>query len=427
MNTRAPVTRSSLAVLLAIVILLLSMTVPRPASAEIEMRLNRVESFIPSFPGKKKMNSAYGPELDRILEEIHKRMEAGENLLCSAQIFEEVHWLVNFTTRRQQIEGRMQDLRDSLDHPDQSFAGRQDPEDGSFAPCMEDWLWRFFRSVDPLKELAKRGETPDAPLKIWEPVDTPEEIISLMRNLLVSDLDGEHDKRKELNLAITALGQLLWLDYTDSVFPDHLDREALGDALRRFVDEDWQDEETGYWGAWYRVGESIYRTQDLSITFHIISYLDGEVNHRDRIGLTTTAIRDVKYPYGWDTGGTQNNHHAYDVARIINLTWEDLDRTGRAYAEANLFLMGVRSLAMSIDSRGAFDPRPFTTVGEAYYFGVSFFDEMGIFGNEVPRTTAIKLTNTADLYGQIRANLERLDQTDPWVAAARRKLEEIGR
>ena len=398
-----------------------------PALAQLEMRLNRVESFIPEFPIKREMNARFRPELDAIIASAHERMKGGENLLCSAQIFEEIHWLVNYTDRTDEIERRMEDLRWSLSLEDQSFASKQDPKDGSFAPCMENWLWRFFRSVDPLKELAKQGKKPDVPLRIWEPVDTPEEIEALMRDLLISDLSSGHNKRKELNLAITALGQLLWLDYTDSVFPEHLDRKVLTDALWTFVDEEWQDKETGYWGAWYQDGEEVRQTQDLSITFHIISYRGGDVGRRDRIGDTTSALQGVVYPYGWDTSGTQNNHHAYDIARIFNLTWDDLNDVGRSAAGASLFIMSARSLAMSIDSDGRFDPRPYTTVAEAYYFGISFFDEIGLFGGVGPRTASIEVTNTEGLYDQISRNLAELDQSDPWVAAARRKLLEVRR
>lgn len=399
------------------------LAVASASAQEITLRLNRVDSFIPHFSVKREMNAAYRPELDRILATMHRRMRAGENMSCTAQIFEEVHWLVNYTDRAGDIERRLQDLRDSLAMADQSFAARQDPADGSFAPCIEDWLWRFFRSVDPLKELAHQGIEPEVALKIWEPVDTPEELTAYMRDLLVSELDSGHNKRKELNLAVTALGQLLWLDYTDRVFPAHLDRAALAEALRRFVDEEWQDPETGYWGAWFDDEGTIRKTQDLSMTFHIISYRGGAVDRLREIGQTTMAIKEIRYPFGWDTGGTQNNHHAYDIARLVNLTWSELDAASRAHAAAQLFLMSARSLAFSIDTTGAFDPSGYTTVAEAYYFGVSFFEEIGLFGNPVPRTTMTRMVNTERLFHQIEDNLSQLDPADPWVAATERKLD----
>ncbi|MEM9044073.1 MAG: hypothetical protein AAGC81_05220 [Pseudomonadota bacterium] len=392
---------------------------------QVELRLNRVESYIPHFPIKREMNARYRPELDDLLSKMHARMHEGENMSCSSQIFEEVHWLVNHTDRVNEIERRMQDLRDSFDMEDQSFASRQDPKDGSFAPCMEHWIWRFFRSVDPLKELAKTGQKPEVPLKIWDQVDTPDEVEKLMNGYLVSDVASGYNKRKELNLAITALGQLLWLDYTADVFPEHLDRDALAQSLREFVDEKWQDPESGYWGAWFRQDGEIKKTNDLSITFHIISYRGGDVALKKEIGQTTMAIKRVKYPFGWSTGGTQNNHHAYDIARIINLTWDDLDEPSRQHGSATIFLMSARSLAKSIDSTGAFDPKPFTTIGEAYYFGISFFEEIGLFGNPIARKSLTKVSDTDILYHQISDNLDDLDQSDPWVAAARRKLDGI--
>jgi hypothetical protein len=163
------------------------------------------------------------------------------------------------------------------------------------------------------------------------------------------------------------------------------------------------------------------------MAFHIISYRDGQVEHLKELANTTFAIREVKYPYGWSTGGTGNNHHSYDIARIIDLTWDELDNTARAYANASLFLMTSRSLALSINDNGAFDPRPFTTVAEAYYFGVSFFDEIGLFGNKTARESAIVITNTEPLLDQIKQNLAALDASDPWVAATKRKLDELSK
>ncbi|MEM9061414.1 MAG: hypothetical protein AAGD13_13205 [Pseudomonadota bacterium] len=395
------------------------------AEAQLEIRLNRVESYIPKFPAKKRMNRTYRPALNQLQHQLHERMAGGENLVCSAQIFKEAHWLVNYTSEPERIERRIEDLRESLEVADQSFAARQDPKDGSFGPCYETWIWRFFSSVDPLKEIAKRGETPEVPLKIWEPVDSAEEIRGLMQDLLVSDVKSGLNRRKELNLAVTALGQLLWLDYTASVFPAELDRDALAQALSDFVDNEWQDPETGYWGAWFKTSDGIKKTNDLSMTFHILSYRGGDVPNLGGIAATTGAIRRVKYPYGWNTGGTQNNHHAYDVARIINLTWDELAPSSRSYARATLFLLGTRALALSINDRGEFDPGPYGTVGEAYYFGISFFAELGVFGNKTGRDTVARIDNADELLAQIEANLSKLDSSDSWVVAAKRKLETI--
>ena len=398
------------------------MTASGPASAQVEIRLNKIDSYIPKLVHKKEMDRTYRDRVGALREELHRRQLAGESLACSAQILQEVHWLVNYTTRRADVERRLADLRRSLsDGKRQEFANRQDPRDGSFGPCFEEWIWRFYASVDPLKELALKGVKPDVALKIWAPVDTAEEIGAYMESLLVSDVADGRNRRKELNMAVDSLGQLLWLDSTASVFPASLDRKALAAALTRFVDERWQDPETGYWGAWFRDRGEVRKTHDLSMTFHILSYRGGDVRLRKQIAQTTFSIRHVPYPYGWDGGGLQNNHHAYDVVRIVNLTWSDLDRTQQSVAKAFLMLLTARSLAMSIDGAGAFDVAPYSTAGEAYYFGLSFFVEAGLLGRTA--TSEVKVTNKEDLAARIGRKLDTLDASDPWVSAARRKLD----
>jgi hypothetical protein len=413
---------SSICIGLAITVALGALLTAAPVSAQVKLSLNLVDSYIPSFPIKRRMNRAYRGELNKLQAKLLTRMEAGESMMCSAQILREASWMVNYTNRAKDIERRIRDLKNSLKNNDQEFAAKQDPKDGSFGPCFENWLWRFDASVDPLKALALRGEKPKYPLKIWEPVDTPEEIEKLFKDLLISDVASGHNKRKELNLAVTALGQLLWLDGTAAVFPAHLDRKPLAEALKKFVDEEWQDPTTGYWGAWYKVGDEMKKTTDLSNTFHIVSYRGGEVAHSRKIARTTIAIRHHAYPYGWYSDGQQNNHHNYDVARIINQTWDNLDEADRASARALLFLMTARSLALSISSDGVFNSAPFNTVGSAYYFGVSFFAEVGLFGNKIPRTRGIAITNTEGLRDRIEANLRKLNKSDPMVGAALLKL-----
>ncbi len=127
---------------------------PSLVSAQIELRLNRVKSYFPHFPAKRKMNHRYRSKLNEISDEMHQRMKAGENLVCASHIFEELHWLINYTDRADDIERRMKDLRQSLDDKNAAPAPVQDPEDGSSGACFEHWILRFFISVDPLNVLS---------------------------------------------------------------------------------------------------------------------------------------------------------------------------------------------------------------------------------------------------------------------------------
>ena len=66
-------------------------------------------------------------------------------------------------------------------------------------------------------------------------------------------------------------------------------------------------------------GGQLYKTADLGFTFHIISYLQGRVDHWPEIIETTLAIKDEPYPFGWKHEGELVNHNNYDVARSSSM------------------------------------------------------------------------------------------------------------
>ena len=131
------------------------------------------------------------------------------------------------------------------------------------------------------------------------------------------------------------LMQLGFKAYWQAYLEDHVegllrDRDSGGISqiradVRQFLDA-WQDPVTGYWGAWYRVGDRLYRTTDLSITFHLISYLQGDVQHWPQIIETTFNIANEPYPYGWRYGLSSNNHNNYDVVKIFRYGMASHDR-----------------------------------------------------------------------------------------------------
>ena len=57
-----------------------------PASAQVEIRLNKIDSYFPNLGHKKEINRAYRDKVGKLREELHRRQLAGEGLACSAQI-----------------------------------------------------------------------------------------------------------------------------------------------------------------------------------------------------------------------------------------------------------------------------------------------------------------------------------------------------
>lgn len=383
-----------------------------------------IEFEEPSFPFKKPMNARFRPELDPLQAEIAARQEAGEDVTCSLQIFREAHWLVNYTPDAEAAERRIVDLRESLKERDQSWALEQVETDGSWGACYEAWFFRLHASVDPLKELRAQGLQPRYPLDFMYVLDTPEKLFALYEELLISDLDeGEANRRRELNMITTALGQLLFLPPLTEMLPPDYPSEIMADALRRFMDERWQNSQTGYWGAWYKVDGELVKTDDLSVTFHIVSYRRGEVDRMRELVDTTFNLRETRYPFGWQDRGTTNNHHSYDVAVLLQYGWPYMNYIQKARASAEISIMLARSLRLTIDGQGRFYTDAYDNIGDAYYFGVSFLDAVGYF-DPTKRFWAggLKFPGSTDLRDRLIRNMEALDSRDPMILAALRKL-----
>src|SRR5262245_118560 len=270
--------------------LLSAMLAPAAAAPELPPGVRLLDGYIPRFEQKRRMDAAYGYQVDELRRQILKRGSAGENLPCSSQILDETDWLIDSTGDKARIERRLADLRASLQRTpeQQASAGRQTASDGSWGECYEAWFLRMHASADPLKELVERGEKPAHKLDFLKEVDSPQKIVERFRKLKTSRvLEDGLDHRKELNLTVTGLGQLLFLPELAGLFPSDWPRNEVAAALIRFMDTEWQDPESGYWGAWYQVGDRLIKTEDLSVTFHIASYRDGKIDRLPQLVRTT--------------------------------------------------------------------------------------------------------------------------------------------
>ncbi len=393
----------------------------RPAaSADAEILLSYKETFIPHFPKKGLMIGKFDDEYEHLRDRIFALNKKGRDVYCSEQILQEAGWLMKYTVRVDDTKQRFADLRKSLEIEDQDFALEQDPQDGSWGGCLENWILRVHESIDPFKELQVRGQKPKHRLAFLDPFDTPEEIHGVFQDLLVSDLHSGYNKRKELNLLVTALGQFYFFPELAEMFPPDFPRDELAAALVDFMDNTWQDPETGYWGAWYDDNGEIRKTEDLSLTYHIVAYRQDDAPHLKKIAQTTFAMRNQRYPYGWQDRGRQNNHHAYDVVRMLRRAWPYMSAQQQAQASAQIYLMLVRSMAHSMDNKGAFLADPYESVADAYYFGVSFFDQVGLFRESQRFWASVDILNSEPIRQRIEEHLLALNSKSPMASAALR-------
>jgi hypothetical protein len=382
-----------------------------------------IPNFIPESPYKREMNGRFRDEILDLRRQVMDMHRTGHEPICSTQILGEARDLMNYTNNAAAVRARLDDLRATLRQPNQDYAYEQSADDGSWGGCYKAWYLRLDASIDPLKELVEAGRRPQHPLRFFAPVNTPDKLRDYLESLLISDVKATGiDNRKELNYAITSLAQILFKPKVAALLPAGTPVTDLAATLQDFLDNKAQNPDTGFWGAWYMIDGELKKTNDLSITFHAISYRSDDPPHMRELAETLFATRTSRYPYGWRDQGKQNNHHAYDVARLLRRTWPYMTPEQQARATTELTVMVTRSLSVSIGSDGRFDDEPYTSPAEAYYFGVSFLDEVGFFRASRRFWTALGSSDADSLRAILLQHLQKMDQRNAVVSAALRKL-----
>lgn len=388
----------------------------------------------------------YGPatlqrrdEALRRIRELGKRLaddqSAGRSRDCSAQIFLEAKWRALYTADFVAIDRRIHDLEKSFDKDDQTYATQQSPVEGSWGACFEPMFMKVEETMLSLQKMQEQNLAPKYRLKLAPEIQSGNDAIAFLSNLLISDIARNGiDHRSELASLTTDSGQFSLKDYWQGYLEDNVeglvrDRDPGGIAevradFRRFLDA-WQDPDSGYWGEWYQVGTQLYRTVDLSITFHFISYLQGDVHYWPQIIETTFKIENQPYPYGWRYGASSNNHNNYDVVKIFRYAWPHMTEEQRQRARSAMHRMLDWTLNQSLQADGSFasDENFFSSVASDYYFGISFLDEVGYWRAKKRFWTDETFADSRAACLLIRQRLAQLQLASPLALAAKGKLE----
>jgi hypothetical protein len=388
--------------------------------------LHEFERHDPSYLQERETNAR---KLAVLTERLIALQKEGKHMTCSEQILIESRWLLESTTNWRRFETHLDRLRHSMETADQDFAQKQSAKDGSWGACYEEWFLKLDASVTALNDLADRGQSPSYPLSFLDRIRNPEVLRGYLGDLLISDVaDSGIDHRDELGAVTGALSQLLFKDqlrpYVSVPAKGFVIDRQYVEAYRQFLDAS-QDPSTGYWGAWYRVGEKLYMSADLSLTFHTISYLDGKVRFWPRIIDTTLAVKSLEYPYGWMKGEAYNHHNNYDVVKILRSGWLYMSGEQKERSRAELAAMLVWCLQMRMDPRIPFavDASFYSDPGDYYYYGVSFIEEIGYWDRSKRFWTSQDYPDALELCRSIKARLLESKLDTPPARAARQKLE----
>ena len=171
-------------------------------------------------------------------------------------------------------------------------------------------------------------------------------------------------------------------------------KTTLLDLLNRLRNPD-----TGWWGERYEHEGRVDFVDDLSITFHLVSYLKGDVPNLDKVAKTLLQLKDLEYPVGWLGDGRYSTHHNMDVVVLFKYAWPHMSETQRQAASIEIEKMQQWCLRDAILPDGSFREGSSgeDSLEENEYFGVAFlvragyFDPSGRFWTQQPFPEAEKL------------------------------------
>jgi hypothetical protein len=394
-----------------------------PSSADVQF-LSGAEAkvliqadFLRFDPHYLERQKEFGDRLGRLGKRLAEIQQSGHSMECSNEIYLEAKWLHRYTTYWDELKGRLDDLEKSLNGLDQDFASRQSPDNGLWGPCYHRSFFKVEATMLALIQLETMGAVPQFPIRMPAPFDTFASAFAHFRSLLVSDIAHNGiDNRGELG-NLSTVGSLAYFKaYLQSYLREiaglprnegaGANAEENSKAFAKFI-EAWQDPGTGYWGAWYSSAGRLYKTADLSFTFHIISYRRGDVDHWPAITETTFAIEDEPYPYGWRHNGEFTNHNNYDVAKIFRYGWPHMNPQQRQRTAAAIDEMLHWTLTLSLQPNGSFKTVStfFSSTGADFYFGVSFLQTIGFWDDEKRFWTERDFPNAPAICSRIKSKL----------------------
>ena len=311
--------------------------------------------------------------------QIAAREAAGQNTSCSHQILIETSWLAASVMDFDRIERRLDDLDRVLAHPEEEAkAEQQDPADGSWGSCQDEWFFKVNATYDHLTKPSNAAETPRYNLRLFDRVNSPEKLREYLTSLAVSDPARTGvDHRRELNESLSNLMRLILRGQPAYYAWD----PKLKDTLMDLVLHRLRNPQTGWWGESYVRTGNVEFVDDLSVTFHVISYLHGDVPNLAAVMDHLLAVKDLDYPIGWLENGKNSNHNNMDVVVLFRFCWPYASEAQKQAAAADIHRMLTWCLHESLQPDGSFKPDEGTSdsLEESDSWGVSFLARIGFF------------------------------------------------
>ena len=334
-------------------------------------------AFDPHYAEEKSQRIA---KIRQLYGTVREREAVNQSTSCSHQILWELKALVTQTADFKLIDQRLADLEASLAHPEEETgADHQDPVDGSWGKCYSEWYCKLDASMDQLKAVSNRRRHLEFQPRFLDRINSPERLTDYLTSLSVSDIPRTGvDHLLEFNLSVADLMRLILRDRPRGYPWDPGLRSTLRHLLHRF-----RNPATGWWGERYVRDGHVVFVDDLSTTFHVVTYLHGEVPDLPRVIDTTLAVKDLDYPVGWLFKGGYWNHNDMDVVCLFKAGWPHASPAQKQAMSVEIEKMLHWCLTESLLPDGSFKPVIADgSLEEGESYGASFLARIGFFDKE---------------------------------------------
>lgn len=346
--------------------------------ADMEQKTRAEQEFTAFDPHYKEEKAAWIAKTRAFYARVREREASGQSTTCSKQILWELKALLTQTADFKLIDQRLADLELSLAHPElEAGADQQNPADGTWGRCYIEWYCKLDAFYEDLgKESNKRREL-EVPPHFLDRVNSPQKLTDYLMSVSVSDIPHTGvDNLLEFNLSLSNLLRLILRDRPKGYRWDPRLKTVLMDLiLHRF-----RNPKTGWWGERYvRDGHEVF-VDDLSTTFHIVTYLHGNVPDMPRVIDTTLAMKDLDYPAGWLWKGQYWNHNNMDVVALFKAGWPQANAAQKQAMTVDIEKMLQWCLTESLQPDGSFKPHVADgSLEEGEYYATSFLARTGFF------------------------------------------------
>jgi hypothetical protein len=354
--------------------------------------------------------TARGARLHALKADLTAEEVKGIANVCAHQIFFEAGTLLLTNADFKRIDRRIDDLTRAIAHPS---ADKQDA-DGMWGSCSEQWFLKFDNTYDHLQHEARdrSSDLPRQPLPAFLAcVSTPAKLTAYLDSVSVSDVQHTGvDHGLEFNLAVADFLRMIVLGEPQRYKID----PALRDAFLERLMGAYRNHQTGFWGERYRRDGREDFVDDISTTFHIVSYLKGQVPDMPLLLDTLLAVKNLNAPAGWLQQGQYWNHNNVDVITEFRYAWPTASTAQRQEISTEIEHMLAWCLKDSLQPDGSFkltisDP----SMEYAEYFGTAFLTRIGFFNPSLRFWTNRDFPESTEVRHRIEAFIQQHKAADP--------------